>query len=93
MKGMTTMTVTHKCNKEAEIKEIYTMSIQQAEQLNQIQSDLKDIKHKLLGNGRPGIMQDIEVIKAERNFIKWVIPIISGVIAIIMPILVKLLWK
>ena len=90
---MTTMTVTHKCNKEAEIKEIYTMSIQQAEQLNQIQSDLKDIKHKLLGNGRPGIMQDIEVIKAERNFIKWVIPIISGVIAIIMPILVKLLWK
>lgn len=73
--------VQHSCNKENEIKEIYTMSVQQAEQINSMDSKLTEIYKMLMGNGRPGLLQDIEVIKAERNFIRFVLPIIITVIA------------
>jgi len=73
---------THKCNKEAEIKEIYTVSIQQAEQINSMDKKMTEIHKTLMGNGRPGLIQDIEVIKAERNFVRFILPILMTVLAI-----------
>lgn len=84
--------VVHICNKEKEIKEIYTVSIQQAEQINNMDSKVTEIHKMLMGNGRPGLLQEVEVMKAERNYFKFILPIIITIIATSMSLVVAVLF-
>ena len=82
----------HKCLKEKEIKEIYTVSVQQAQQIDNMDKKMTEIYKMLMGNGRPGLLQDVQVIKAERNFVRYVLPVIVTFLATGASIIVAIIF-
>ena len=52
------------CTKEAEIATI-------AQDVAYIRAEVTEIKHKLLGNGKPGIVDEISEFKGTINMLKW----------------------
>ena len=70
---MVNILVTHKCNKETEIKEILEMTHSQESRIQVMQTKIDDMHKALMGNGRPGLIE---------NFTTWKSRIIGGIAAI-----------
>jgi hypothetical protein len=79
----------HKCVQETEIALMKQHQITTDEKLDGIKVSLEKIEHRLLGNGKPGLCDEIAEIKGERKAtIFW-----TGLICTAVTVLVNILMK
>jgi len=79
----------HKCNKEKEILEMHS-DIAAIKEQNKNQNDLiKDIHKVLVGNGKPGLVNEFNQWKGASRALQW----IFGTVIALLSIVIAFRWK